>query len=400
MGVLMLGAGLQSTLLGIRATLEGFPTTVTGMVMACYYVGYLFGTIAAPRLIRNVGHVRVFAALAAVASAATLVQAALVHPVAWGAMRLVTGLCFAGIYVVAESWLNGFATRTNRSRLFAIYMVVLYVGLGAAQFLLIVSNPGTSAPFMLVSGLICLAMVPTLLASQLTPEVNVPRTVPFRDLYRLSPLGVTAVTVAGVISSITFSIGPVYARLQGLGTTHIATFMAVNIFAGVTTQYPVGALADRWDRRAVMAGVCVLATAAAGGIVLFPRMPHALFLALSAVFSGLALTIYSLGISHVNDRLEPSQMVAASSALLLLNGAAAIVGPLLASGLMAARGPSAYFATLASLTGILAVECLWRKSRRAAVPQIDKGPYISAQPQPCASVTDPPWFEPSAKVPK
>ena len=228
MGVLMLGAGLQSSLLGIRATLEAFPTTVTGIVMSCYYVGYLLGTIVAPRLIRNVGHVRVFAALAAVAAAATLVQAGFVHPLTWGAMRLVTGLCFSGIYVVAESWLNGFATRTNRSRLFAVYMVVLYVGLGSAQFLLILSNPGTSAPFMLVSGLICLAMVPTLLASQLTPDVVVSRAVPFRRLYRLSPLGVAAVSAAGMISSITFSIGPVYAHLQGLDTTAIATFMAMS----------------------------------------------------------------------------------------------------------------------------------------------------------------------------
>src|SRR5258706_5682712 len=191
-------------------------------------------------------------------------------------------------------------------------MVVLYVGLGGAQFLLILSSPGTSAPFMLVSGLICLAVVPTLLSSQLNPEVVLPRAVPIRDLYRLSPLGVAAVTVAGVISSIIFSMGPVYARLEGRDTTAIATFMAVNIFAGVTTQYPVGVLADRWDRRAVIAGVCALATAAAVGIVVFAEMPRALFLALSAVFSGLALTIYSLGISHVNDRLEPAQIVAVS----------------------------------------------------------------------------------------
>jgi MFS family permease len=394
MGVLMLGAGLQSTLLGIRATLEAFPTTVTGIVMACYYVGYLFGTIVTPRLIRNVGHVRVFAAFAAVASAAALVQAVFVHPVSWGAMRLVTGLCFASIYVVAESWLSGLATRTNRSRLFAVYMVVLYVGLGSAQFLLILSSPGTSGPFMLVSGLICLAMVPTLLSSQVTPEVVLPRGVPFRELYRISRVGVAAVTVAGVISSIIFSIGPVYARLKGLNTTAIATFMAVNIFAGVTTQYPIGALADRWDRRAVLAGVCAIATAAAGCIVAFADMPHALFLALSATFSGLALTIYSLGISHVNDRLEPAQMVAASSALLLLNGAAAILGPVLASGLMAAKGPSAFFATLATLTGALTLECLWRRSRSAPVPQEQKGHFISAQPQPCASVAEPPWLEP------
>jgi len=394
MGVLMLGAGLQSTLLGIRATLEAFPTTVTGIVMACYYVGYLLGTIAAPRLILNVGHVRVFAALSAVASVATLVQAAFVHPVSWAAMRLVTGLCFAGIFVVAESWLNGLATRTNRSRLVAAYMVVLYVGLGAAQFLLILSSPGTSSPFMLVSGLICLAMVPTLLSSQMTPEVVVPRAVPFRELYRLSPLGVAAVIVAGVISSIIFSMGPVYARLEGLDTTAIATFMAVNIFAGVATQYPIGTLADQWDRRAVLAGVCALATAAAAGIFAFPDMPRALFLALSAVFCGLALTIYSLGISHVNDRLEPAQMVAASSALLLLNGAAAILGPVLASGLMSVKGPSAYFATLGTLSGALTLDCLWRKSRRASVPQVERGPFIRAQPQPCASVSEPTWFEP------
>jgi len=399
MGVLMLGAGLQSTLLGIRATLEAFPTTVTGLVMACYYVGYLLGTIAAPRLIRNVGHVRVFAALAAVASASTLVQAAYVHPVPWAAMRLVTGLCFSGIYVVAESWLNGFATRSNRSRLFAIYMVVLYVGLGAAQFLLVLSSPGTSAPFMLVSGLICLAMVPTLLAAQLTPEVTVPRRVPYRELYRLSPLGVAAVTVAGVISSTVFAIGPVYAHLEGLDTTGVATFMAVNIFAGVTTQYPVGALADRWDRRTVMAGVCAVATLAAAGIAVFAGMPHALFLVLSAVFTGLALTIYSLGISHVNDRLEPAQMVAASSALLRLNGAGAILGPVLASSLVAAWGPSAYFATLATLSGMLTLESLWRRSRRAPVPQDHKGPFIRTQPQPCASVSEPPWLEPKADGP-
>ncbi|MGH8314123.1 MAG: MFS transporter [Steroidobacterales bacterium] len=395
MGVLMLGAGLQSTLLGIRATAEAFPTMVTGLVMASYYAGYLLGTIATPRLIRNVGHVRVFAAFAAVAAAANLIQAGFVSPVPWAAMRLVTGLCFAGIYVVAESWLNGLATRTNRSRLLAAYMIVLYVGLGAAQFLLILSNTGTAAPFMLASGLICVAVVPTLLSAQIDPEVVVSRAVPIRDIYRLSPLGVAAVVVAGVISSIIFSIGPVYARLAGQDTTAIATFMAVNIFAGVATQYPVGALADRFDRRAVIAGVCVLATAAGAALVVFPTLPQAGFLALSATFSGLTLTIYSLGISHVNDRLEPAQMVAASGALLLLDGAGAIVGPVLVTSLMSSYGASAYFATLASLSGVLTLHCLWRRSRRAAVPVTQKGPFIRAQPQPCASVTEPPWLGPS-----
>jgi MFS family permease len=398
MGVLMLGAGLLSTLLGVRATLEGFPTATIGVVMSCYYVGYLVGTIVAPQLIRSVGHIRVFAALAAIASAATLVQAGFVDPMSWGAMRMLTGLSFAGIYVVAESWLNERATRENRSRLLAVYMVVLYVGLGSAQFLLVLSEPSSPAPFMLVSALISLAMVPLVLTAQPTHGLAVPRTVRFRDLHRDSPLGVVAVIVAGLLTSIIFSIGPVYARLTGLSATGIATFMAGSIFAGVVTQYPIGMLADRMDRRTVTAGVCALATALAASIVAFPAMPRALFVAASALFSGLVLTIYSLGISHVNDRLEASQMVAASSALLLMNGAAAIFGPVLASSLMALYGPAAYFGVLASLCGGLTAYSLWRKGRRGPVPASQKGPYIKEQPQPCASLSGPKWLEPGDRA--
>src|ERR1700728_2813104 len=166
MGVLMLGAGLQGTLLGLRATLEGFPTPVTGAIMSCYYVGYLLGTSAAPRMPRQIGHVRVFAALAAIASASILVQASFVQSFVWGFTRLLSGVCFAGIYVVAESWLNDRASQANRGRLLAVYMLVLYIGLGCAQFLLIPSNPSTPAPFMLVSALICLAMVPIVVSAR------------------------------------------------------------------------------------------------------------------------------------------------------------------------------------------------------------------------------------------
>ena len=381
MGVLMLGAGLQSTVLGLRATLEGFPTPVTGAIMSCYYLGYLAGTVAAPRMLRQIGHIRVFAALAAVASAAALVQALFINPYAWGAMRATSGLCFAGIYVVAESWLNDRASRANRGRLLALYMLVLYIGLGCAQFLLIPSNPSTPAPFMLVSALICLAMVPIVVSARQAPEPAMPSKVRYRDLYRNSPLGVVGCALSGLISAIIFSMGPVYARLSGMGTADVATFMALSILAAVLTQYPVGRLSDRIDRRTVIAGVCTLATAVAASIALFGSMPRALFLILSATFSGFALTLYSLAISHVNDKLEPAQTVAASSTLLRLNGSAAAIGPVLAGSLMAAFGPTAYFATLASLTATLTIYDLWRKSRRRPVPSGQKGPFIHVQPQ-------------------
>jgi MFS family permease len=332
-------------------------------------------------LLRQVGHIRVFAALAAVASVAILIQGGFVNPVAWGAMRLVSGMCFAGIYVVAESWINDRASRANRGRLFAVYMLVLYGGLGAAQFLLIASNPLTPIPFMLVSVLISLAMVPIVLSAQALPDRAPPRKVRLPELYRNSPLGVVGVTLSGMISAIIFSMGPVYARLRGLETSGVATFMAVSILAAVVTQYPVGRLSDRMDRRTVIAMVCTLATLVAGSIVAFPQMPRPLFLALAALFSGLVLTLYSLSVSHVNDKLEPAQMVAASSALLLINGVAAALGPILLGSLIAAFGPPAYFATLATLTGTLAIYDLWRKSRRTPVSPSQKGPFIGAQPR-------------------
>jgi MFS family permease len=382
MGVLMLGSGLQSTLLGVRATLEGFPTVVTGAIMSCYYLGYLVGTRIAPPLLRRLGHIRVFATLAAVSSAVILVQGCFVNPFVWGAMRMVSGLCLAGIYVVAESWLNDRASRENRGRLFAVYMVVLYVGLGAAQFLLVLSNPATQTPFMLVSVLISLALVPIVVSSRQVPEHAVPRKVRLRELYRDTPLGVVAVAVSGMISAFIFAMGPVYARLSGLDTAGVARFMAVSILATVVTQYPIGRLSDRMDRRTMIAAVCMLVAVVAGIITAIPDLPHGVFLALAAVFSGFVLTIYSLAVSHVNDKLEPSQMVAASSALLRLNGTSAAIGPVLAGGLMTAFGPRAYFAALTALTGGLAVYDLWRKTRRKPVPPSQRGPFIGAQPRP------------------
>ena len=398
MGILMLGAGLQSTLLGVRATSEAFPTTVTGMIMSCYYVGYLVGTRLAPQLLRRVGPVRVFATLAALASVAVLVHASWVHPLPWALMRLLSGVCFAGIYVVAESWLNHRASRTNRGQLLAIYMLVLYVGLGGAQFLLVLSSPQSTAPFMLVSALISAAMVPIVASAQEVSGPSVPKRVHFRDLYRNSPLGVVAVAFSGMISSIIFSMGPVYARLSGFDTRGVAAFMAVSILSAVLTQYPVGRLSDRIDRRTVIASMCLVATIVAAAIELFSPLPRIVFLGLAALFSGAALTLYSLSVSHVNDKLEPTQMVGASSALLLINGMAAAFGPVITGGLMGAFGARAYFGILGTLTGALTLFDLWRKLRRGAVPQSQKGPFLNTRELVAsAGLTPPPRSD--AKIP-
>ena len=381
MGVLMLGAGLQSTLLALRGTLEGFPPPVTGIIMSCYYLGYLAGTRIAPPMLLKVGHIRVFAALAAVASAAILLQGSFINPWMWGVMRLLSGVCFAGIYVVAESWLNDRASRANRGQLFAVYMVVLYVGLGSAQFLLLLSSPQSAQPFMLVSVLISLALVPIVLSAHQVPEGAATGKVRLIDLYRNTPLGVVGVSISGLTSATIYSMGPVYARLSGLQTRGVAAFMGVSILAGVLTQYPVGRLSDRMDRRTVLAAVCALATVVAGVLFTFKELPHPVIVGLSALLSGIILTLYSLSVSHANDKLEPGQAVAASSKLLLLNGSAAALGPILAGSLMAYFGAQAYFGTLGSLTAALLLFDLWRKWRARPVPPSQKVPFIGAEPR-------------------
>jgi MFS family permease len=385
MGILMLGAGLQSTEISLRATLEGFTPTVTGIVMSCYYLGYLAGTSAAPYLVRRVGHIRVFAAMAAIASATILLQAIFVQPLSWALLRGISGLCFAAIYVVAESWLNDRSSRATRGTLLAIYMVVLYIGLGGAQFLLIPADPRTTTPFMLAAVMISLAMVPIVLAAHRAPEIALPRKVSYRELYRDSPLGVVGVTVAGMVTSSVYSMGPVYAQRSGLATTGVATFMGVSILAAVIGQYPIGRLSDRVDRRTIMAWVCSLASASAVLLVVFMRMPRLIFFPLTALFSSMAFTLYSLSVSHVNDQLEPQQMVAASGALLRLNGLGAAVSPVLLGALIGQFGPPAYFGTLAALTLGLTIFDLWRKRRSEPVPADLKGTFISAGPQGAAT---------------
>jgi MFS family permease len=222
-------------------------------------------------------------------------------------------------------------------------------------------------------------MVPIVASAQPTPEPAATRPVEYRELYRHSPLAVVAVAVSGMISSIVFSMGPVYARLSGAGTQGVAEFMAVSILAAVLTQYPVGRLSDRMDRRTVIAGACMVATLVAGSIELLGPHPRGLFLLLTALYSGAALTLYSLAVSHINDKLEPAQMVAASSRLLLINGTAAATGPTLAGSLMAIFGPRAYFGTLGTLTAALALYDLWRKTRQSPVPPALKGPFINTQ---------------------
>ena len=228
-GILMLGDGLQASLLAIRADLEGFSTTVTGLVMSVFYVGFLSGSVLTPKVLVSVGHIRVFAALAALASAAILVHAIFVSPWVWGLLRLVSGFCFAGLYVVAESWLNDRATNESRGKVLSLYMVVTYVGVGLGQLLLNLANPLDFELFILVSILVSIAVLPLLLSAGSPPTFADAVPIKVRELYRKTPLGVVGTFVEGLVTATFFALGPVYAQQLGLPLVEISFFMTAAV---------------------------------------------------------------------------------------------------------------------------------------------------------------------------
>jgi MFS family permease len=380
MALLTLGAGLQATLLGVRATLEGLSTFATGAVLASYYVGFVFGSIAAPVLVRRVGHIRVFAALTGTAAATILVQGVYFDAWTWAALRAVSGVCFAGIYVVAESWLNDRADFKSRGVLLASYMVVIYVGLGMGQFLLNMADPGGSALFMLIGILISLAVVPMALTAQRAPEFALPRRVSFRELLAISPLGAAGAVFTGATAGTLFSLGPVYAARTGLDTAAVATFMASGILPAVALQLPLGRLSDRVDRRNVLIGISIGAAAAAAIAFQLGDALPALFVAV-AVYGGLSLTAYAVCLAHVNDHLHPTQMVAASATVLLANGIGSAVGPVVVSAAMQVAGPRAFFGSVIVLHATFALYAAWRKRKTDAVPSPEKARFVNAPPQ-------------------
>ncbi len=379
MALLMLGAGLQGTLLGVRATLEGFSTFVTGLVMTGYYVGYIAGSVLAPRLVRGVGHIRVFAALTATAAAAILVQGIFVGPLEWTLLRALSGVCFAGIYVVAESWLNDRADRSSRGTLLASYMIVIYSGIGVGQFLLGAADPRGHELFVLIGVLISIAVVPMALTAQRAPEFALPRRVTFREVLAISPLGTVGAFFSGFATATFIAVGPVYAVRSGLATEDVATFMALGVLPAILLQLPLGRLSDRFDRRSVLIAMAV-AAALAGALALQTGRGTLFFVAV-ALYGGLTLTMYALCLSHINDHLHPEQMVAASATVLLVNGIGAALGPILVSAAMQATQPGAFFVCAIGMHLAFAVYAGWRKRRTEPIAGPAKTRFVGAPPQ-------------------
>ncbi|MEM7293549.1 MAG: MFS transporter [Pseudomonadota bacterium] len=387
-GILMLGDGLQATLLAVRADQEGFSTTTTGFVMSAFYVGFLGGSLYAPRIMTRVGHIRVFAALAALASAAILVHAVFISPWVWSGLRLISGFSFAGLYVVAESWLNDSSSNQSRGKVLSMYMLVTYIGVAVGQLFLNLGDPQDFPLFILSSVLISLAVVPLLLSAGPAPQFRVSASLSLPALLRISPLGVVGIFSVGLVTAAFFALGPVYGQRIGLDIPNISLFMTAAVIGTILLQWPIGALSDRFDRRRVVTLVTLLTAVAAGACVPAAEISPLVLMVAVGVFGGLAFPLYALCIAHTNDHLQPQEMIAASASLVLIGGLGAVTGPLLIAAIMDRFGNSGFFWSIAIIHAVTGLFALFRMLRKPPPSASDQGPFTPTTLHPTSSSMD------------
>ena len=383
-GIIMIAHGLQMQVMGIRSVNENFNLITTGIFMSGYFVGYFIGSQTTPKLVQKVGHIRVFAAFASLASLSALLAAVYVNPVMWTFSRFITGISLVSCYIVAESWLNDRATNKNRGQLLSAYMIILFGGLALGMLLLNVSNPNSYEPFILVSVLLSLALVPILLTKRSAPKFKKIGTISIKELYKISPLGTISSFCTGLIHSAFFSLIAVYATTSNftLFETSILLFMAT--IAGVIFQGPIGYFSDKYERRKVIVITTALGAMFAFIAIIFGgeslqnmylsvrlSFSKIVFFISVGIYAGLALPLFSLNLAHTNDYVTKDKFVAAGGGIQLIFGIGAIIGPILCSLFMDIFNINGFFIFLIVSHIIIAIFGIYRMRVRDSVENPD-----------------------------
>ncbi|OCX66088.1 MFS transporter [Thioclava sp. SK-1] len=377
--LLMVGNGMQGTLLGIRGEIEGIPTFEMSIVMSAYFAGFLFGSRMVPRMIADVGHVRVFAALGSLISAVLVAYAVAPNWVAWTLMRLLIGFSFCGVYITAESWLNENATNANRGQSLAAYMMVQSLGIIGAQALLNTGDPSGYLLFVIPSILVSISFTPILLSVGKVPNFSTIRRMTFKRLWDVSPLGCVGIFLMGGVFSAMFGMVSIWGVQAGLSIPEISTFITATYVGGIAAQYPIGWLSDRMDRR-IMIAVMAAVAAVAMLIVFATDPPFVVLLGAAALIGGIANPLYSLLLAYTNDYLDFDDMAAGSAGLLFINGLGSTAGPVITGWLMGVVGPNGFFLFIAVLTGALAIYAGYRMTQRASGPVAESGAFAVVSP--------------------
>lgn len=375
--ILIAGNGLQGTLLAIRGDIEGFSLTLIGLLMSAYFFGFIVGCRYAPQMVKRVGHIRSFTALASIASASALTHVLAIDAVFWVLLRAITGFCLAGLYMILESWINEAATNETRGRVLSVYRITDLSAATVGQMLLATGDPAQFRLFAVVSIIISLALVPVALTSSAAPRPISNATLDLRRIMRISPLAAVGCLAVGAANGAFWAVGAVYVQRLGYDITAVAGFMSSVVIAGALSQWPLGLLSDQIDRRLVIiaiAGACAVSgtiLAMTGGVSVW------MLIAGGCAFGFFAMPQFGLAIAHANDRAERDEYVSLNAGLLLLYGVGAVAGPIVGPVVMQVFGPQALFFYTSAVYSALALFGLYRVTQRDAVTMEDREDFVS-----------------------
>jgi len=384
-GVLIVAHGLQGNLLGLRAVLENFNIIATGALMSGYFIGYFVGANVVPNLVGKVGHIRVFAAFASTASLSILLHSVIIDPYIWILGRFITGFSIISIFVVVESWLNDRATNKTRGKVLSIYMIITFVGIGFGTLLLNFNSPTNYEPFILVSLLLSIALVPILLTKRKPPTFKKISRIKIKELYKISPLGTFSMFCVGFIHPAIFTMGAVYGALMNFSVLEISLYLFLITISGAIFQWPIGYLSDRFDRRIIL-----IITALLGSILtifcyfsvsvspdfinLSPGWKNLLqhignhrmlFYIFISLYAGMSLPLFSLNLAYVNDFLPKEKFVSAGAGMQIIFGLSAMIAPFVCSFFMKNFGPNGIFIFLFIFQTLIAVFGIYRMTKRS-----------------------------------
>ena len=396
--VLIIAHGLQGNLLGVRAVLENFNIIATGALMSGYFIGYFVGANSVPGLVSKVGHIRVFAAFASMASLSILFHAIVVNPYAWILGRFITGFSIIGIFIVVESWLNDRATNKTRGKVLSIYMIITFIGLGLGVLLLNFSNPKQYEPFILVSLLLSIALVPILLTKRKAPTFKKISSIKIKELYKISPLATFSMFCSGFIHPVIFTLGAVYGTLMNFSILEISLYLFLITISGAVFQWPIGYLSDLFDRRliiiitallgALFAILCFFSVSISPDFInlssdwkiIFQHIAnHRLFFYIFiSLYAGMSLPLFSLNLAYINDFLPKEKFVSAGAGMQLIFGLSAMFAPFACSFFMKQLGPNGLFIFLFIFQTAIGLFGIYRMTKR----RIEENPDNTFTPMP------------------
>ncbi|SIP91008.1 Predicted arabinose efflux permease, MFS family [Rhizobium sp. RU35A] len=367
-GILIGGNGLQGTFIALRGSAEGFSPSTIGLIGAGYSIGFALGCLYITRILRSIGHIRTFAAMAAIAASCSILMPLVIAPLFWTLMRFIIGLCVAGLFAVVESWINAKVTNENRARTLSVYRLVDLSSVTVAQY--VIPTFGVEGPviFSLIAIAMALSLVPISVADRSSPTPPEAISYDIRAVWRISPLSVVGVIAVGLSMAAFRNIGPIYAQDIGMDITEIATFMSAGIIGGVVLQYPLGIFSDRLDRRKVIIWATIGTILTGGYLSFFAGTDETANIIAIFIYGAFAMPLYSLCSAHGNDFAKPGEHALVSAGLLFFWSIGATVGPLIASLLLQFIGPQVFFI----YTSFIFMGFLWytlvRMRARPAVP--------------------------------